>query len=172
MATRLGCRSYRCQRPNPATTAHRKKHNVNTNYNPDTIPPKSGVKPKAIGKRAALAALLGAAALYAAPMALTTPLANATDVGTNCKGTYAASVRSDGSSIESCTTTDKNGVKTQCSYIDGKKQGCIPVPLVKPQGTGPQPGRANDRLNLLGPVTDVQLQSPGSETQPGAGAAG
>jgi hypothetical protein len=156
----------------------RKKHNMNTNYNPDTIPPNSGVKPKAIGKRAALAALLGAAALYAAPMALTTPLANADsaqgaayDCGKS-GGTWSSSQRSDGSLIESCTTTDKNGVKTQCSYIDGKKQGCINVPRVNPPGTGPQLGRANDRLNLVGQVTDVQLQSPGSETQPGAGAAG
>ena len=170
MATQLGLSLLPMSAAEPGHHHTRKKHNMNTNYNPDTIPPNSGVKPKAIGKRAALAALLGAAALYAAPMALTTPLANA-DSAVACTGTYETSVHS-GHLYETCTTADKNGDKTKCSYVDGKKQGCIPVPLVKPPGTGPQPGRANDRLNLVGQVTDVQLQSPGSETQPGAGAAG
>ena len=82
----------------------------------------------------AFAALLSAAALYAVPAILSAPGANAT-VGSDCMGsnqTYETKV-ANGHSYEACTTTDKNGDKTKCSYIDGKAQGCIAVPMRKPK---------------------------------------
>lgn len=90
------------------------------------------------GKRIALAALIGTAALYVAPLALTTPMAGAESFAFNCGksgGTYAQGTRSNGSIVESCTTTDKKGVKTQCSEVDGKSQGCITVPRTVVKGT-------------------------------------
>ena len=81
-----------------------------------------------------LAALLSAAALYAVPAILSAPGANAT-VGSDCMGsnqTYESKV-ANGHSYEACTTTDKNGDKTKCSYVDGKAQGCIAVPMRKPR---------------------------------------
>ncbi|MGX9675013.1 hypothetical protein [Mycobacterium sp. HM-7] len=90
------------------------------------------------GKRIALAALFGTAALYIAPLALTTPIAGAESLATRCGkggGTFAIGTRSNGSIIESCTTTDKEGVKTQCTEVDHKPQGCITVPRTVVRGT-------------------------------------
>ena len=83
------------------------------------------------GKRIALAALVGTAALYVAPLALTTPIASADSLAERCtkgNGTFALGTRSDGSIVASCTTTNSDGVKTQCSEINHKPQGCITVP--------------------------------------------
>ncbi len=90
------------------------------------------------GRRIAIAVLFGTAALYVAPLALTTPMANAESLATRCGkggGTFAIGTRSDGSIVESCTTTDKEGVKTQCSEVDHKPQGCITVPRTVVRGT-------------------------------------
>ena len=90
------------------------------------------------GRRIALAALVGTAALYVAPLALTTPMASAESLATRCAkggGTFALGQRSNGSIIESCTTVDKDGVKTQCSEVDHKPQGCITVPRTAVKGT-------------------------------------
>lgn len=90
------------------------------------------------GRRIALAALVGTAALYVAPLALTTPIASADSLATRCAkggGTFALGQRSNGSIVESCTTTDKEGVKTQCSEVDHKPQGCITVPRTSVRDT-------------------------------------
>lgn len=90
------------------------------------------------GKRIALAALFGTAALYIAPLALSTPMASAESLATRCGkggGTFAIGTRSNGSIIESCTTVDKEGVKTQCTEVDHKPQGCITVPRTAVRGT-------------------------------------
>lgn len=92
------------------------------------------IRPNSKIKSAAFAGLLSAAALYAVPVIMTAPSANAT-VGSDCMGsnqTYETKV-ANGHSYEACTTTDKNGDKTKCSYVDGKAQGCIAVPLRKPK---------------------------------------
>lgn len=92
------------------------------------------IRPNSKIKSAAFAGLLSAAALYAVPVILTAPSANAT-VGSDCMGsnqTYETKV-GNGHLYEACTTTDKNGDKTKCSYVDGKAQGCIAVPLRKPK---------------------------------------
>ncbi|WP_020100954.1 hypothetical protein [Mycobacterium sp. 360MFTsu5.1] len=89
------------------------------------------------GKRIALAALIGTAALYVAPLALTTPMASADSLTERCvkgNGTLALGTRSNGSIVESCTTTDKDGVKTQCTEVDHKPQGCITVPRTAVKG--------------------------------------
>jgi len=52
-----------------------------------------------------------------------------------------------GHSYEACTTTDKNGDKTKCSYVDGKAQGCIAVPLRKP--------KFNLDPSVVAPVTET-----------------
>ncbi|MCX8555263.1 hypothetical protein OS121_09170 [Mycolicibacterium mucogenicum] len=90
------------------------------------------------GRRIALAALIGTAALYVAPLALTTPMASAESLATRCakgNGTFALGTRSDGSIVASCTTTNSDGVKTQCSEINHKPQGCITVPRTAVKGT-------------------------------------
>ncbi|GAA2410634.1 hypothetical protein [Mycolicibacterium llatzerense] len=90
------------------------------------------------GRRIALAALVGTAALYIAPLALSTPIAGAESLATRCGkggGTFAIGTRSNGSIIESCTTVDKEGVKTQCTEVDHKPQGCITVPRTAVKGT-------------------------------------
>ncbi len=90
------------------------------------------------GRRIALAALFGTAALYIAPLALSTPMASAESLATRCGkggGTFAIGTRSNGSIIESCTTVDKEGVKTQCTEVDHKPQGCITVPRTAVKGT-------------------------------------
>lgn len=92
------------------------------------------IRPSSKITSAAFAGLLSAAALYAVPAILTAPSANAT-VGSDCMGsnqTYETKV-GNGHLYEACTTTDKNGDKTKCSYVDGKAQGCIAVPLRKPK---------------------------------------
>jgi len=99
------------------------------------------------------AALLSAAALYAVPVILTAPGANAS-VGSDCMGsnqTYETKV-GNGHLYEACTTTDKNGDKTKCSYVDGKAQGCIAVPMRKP--------RFNVDPNVLAPVTETPAAAP------------
>ncbi|BCI79308.1 hypothetical protein MTY66_09330 [Mycolicibacterium sp. TY66] len=100
-----------------------------------------------------LAALLSAAALYAVPAILSAPGANAT-VGSDCMGsnqTYESKVAG-GHSYEACTTTDKNGDKTKCSYVDGKAQGCIAVPMRKP--------KFNLDPSVLTPVTETPSAGP------------
>ena len=90
------------------------------------------------GRWIALAALVGTAALYVAPLALTTPIASAESLGERCAkghGTFALGTRSDGSIVASCTTTDTEGVKMQCSEVDHKPQGCITVPRTSVRGT-------------------------------------
>lgn len=90
------------------------------------------------GRRIALAALVGTAALYIAPLALSTPMASAESLATRCGkggGTFAIGTRSNGSIIESCTTVDKEDVKTQCTEVDHKPQGCITVPRTAVKGT-------------------------------------
>jgi hypothetical protein len=97
---------------------------MSTNYSPDAIPPKSGVKTKSVGKRAVLAALVGAAAVGA--LTLIAPLANAAPGDPACGGTTSVSSQ-DGHRILTCTETDKKGVKTACTYKDGVSQGCMQV---------------------------------------------
>jgi hypothetical protein len=90
------------------------------------------------GRRIAIGVLFGTAALYIAPLALTTPIAGAESLATRCAkggGTFALGQRSNGSIVESCTTTDKEGVKTQCTEVDHKPQGCITVPRTSVRGT-------------------------------------
>ncbi len=90
------------------------------------------------GRRIALAALIGTAALYVAPLALTTPLASADSLAERCtkgNGTFALGTRSDGSIVASCTTTNSDGVKTQCSEINHKPQGFITVPRTSVRGS-------------------------------------
>ena len=90
------------------------------------------------GRRIAMAALVSTAALYVVPLALTTPMASADSLSERCtkgNGTFALGQRSNGSIVASCTTTDKDGVKTQCTEVDHKPQGCITVPRTSVRGT-------------------------------------
>ena len=106
-----------------------------------------------------LAALLSAAALYAVPAILSAPGANAT-VGSDCMGsnqTYESKV-ANGHSYEACTTTDKNGDKTKCSYVDGKAQGCIAVPMRKP--------RFNVDPSVVAPVAETPSAGPHAQPEP------
>ncbi|KAB7754336.1 hypothetical protein [Mycolicibacterium mucogenicum] len=104
-------------------------------------------------KSAAFAALLSTAALYALPVMLTAPSANASVSG-DCTGsnqTYENRM-GNGHLYEACTTTDKNGDKTKCSYVDGKAQGCIAVPMRKP--------KFNLDPSVVTPVTETPSAGP------------
>jgi hypothetical protein len=90
--------------------------------------------------RAALAAAL--LAIAAGTMTLTAPFANA-DVSSDCTkngGTYAVGSQPQGI-VETCTTTDKSGNKTTCSWVNDKSKGCVPTPLQQPP-SGQFPGIA------------------------------
>ncbi|WP_285028787.1 hypothetical protein [Mycolicibacterium sp. lyk4-40-TYG-92] len=108
-------------------------------------------------KSAAFAALLSAAALYTVPVILTAPSAHAS-VSSDCMGsnqTYENRA-GNGHLYEACTTTDKNGDKTKCSYVDGKAQGCIAVPMRKP--------KFNVDPSVIAPVTVTPSADVGGRT--------
>jgi len=93
---------------------------------------------KFLATRAVLSAAVLATA--AGAMALTTPIANAdqSDLCAISGGTYARSAQGkDNRVVESCTTTDKGGNKTTCSWVNGAPQGCVQVPKTQPDQSHP-----------------------------------
>lgn len=131
---RGGACPYRCRQVRPGLRPPEKE-------NPDG----SDSTATADRRRIALTALFGSAALHVAPLALTTPMAGAESLATRCaKG---GGTLGNGHLYEACTTTDKNGDKTKSSYVDGKAQGCIAVPLRKP--------KFNLDPSVVAPVTET-----------------
>jgi len=97
---------------------------------------------------AATLAMAASATVVGAPIASAKGLA---EISTDCHakgGSYSSAVRNQ-DVIQSCTTTDKDGNKTLCSWINGVPQGCIPVARTQPAERHPQINITPEQLGNL-----------------------